>query len=654
MDPMKNSLILKFLSAPRPVKRLISVTYDALAIVLSFYLAYALRLGRVSIDVDRALLLCLGFTLLVSIVTFIRMGLYRAILRYMTQNAIVTIFTGILISSLAMTLSAFFLHAFLPRSVPIIFVFTTLILIGLPRLAFRNVVKMVTPKGDIKVIIYGAGETGNNLATQLQLGGEFNPVAFVDDNERLHGSVLSGLAVHHPHRLATLIEQYGVTRILLALGNINRQERVRIIRYLEPLLVQVQTIPPITDIVRGVARINELRNIQIEDLLGRDPVEPDVLLMSKNTSGKVVMVTGAGGSIGSELCRQLIKLRPQKIILFEQNEFNLYRIEKELSAIQAGSEYLVELVALLGSVQNPPLLDMVMRQFDVHSVYHAAAYKHVPMVEQNIIEGVKNNLFGTKNAAEAALRNNVKNFVLVSTDKAVRPTNIMGASKRLAELVLQDLASRSSKTIFSMVRFGNVLDSSGSVVPRFREQISKGGPITVTHKDIVRYFMTISEAAQLVIQSASIAQGGDVFVLDMGEPVKILDLAREMALLSGYSIKDEHNPNGDIEIVFTGLRAGEKLFEELLCGENCEGTVHPRILRAQEKKISASALESLLAQAEVFCNSYRYQELFSLIVDSEADFDPLYEISDLMYKTRKENAKLMLIPGLVPRRTSSE
>ena len=640
---MKNSLILKFLSAPRPAKRLISVIYDALAIILSFYLAYALRLGRVSIEVDRALLFCLGFTLLVSIVTFIRMGLYRAILRYMTQNALVTIFAGILISSLAMTLSAFFLHAFLPRSVPIIFIFTTLILVGLPRLVFRNVVKMVTPRGDIKVIIYGAGETGNNLATQLQLGSEFNPIAFVDDNKRLQGSVLSGLRVHSPHYLASLIEQHGVSRILLALGNINRQERVRIIRYLEPLLVQVQTIPPVADIVRGVARINELRNIQIEDLLGRDPVEPDAHLMGKNTSGKVVLVTGAGGSIGSELCRQLIKLQPQKIILFEQNEFNLYQIEKELNAIQVGMENQVELVTLLGSVQNFPLLDMVMRQFNVHCVYHAAAYKHVPIVEQNIIEGVKNNLFGTKNVADAALKNNVKNFVLISTDKAVRPTNIMGASKRLAELVLQDLALRPSKTIFSMVRFGNVLDSSGSVVPRFREQINKGGPITVTHKDIVRYFMTISEAAQLVIQSASIAQGGDVFVLDMGEPVKILDLAREMALLSGYSIKDENNPNGDIEIVFTGLRAGEKLYEELLYGENCEGTTHPRIMRAQEKKMSAHDLEFLLAKAETFCNSYRYQELFSLIVNSEADFDPLYEISDHMHINRKERAKLLLI-----------
>lgn len=651
---MKNSLILKFLSAPRPVKRLISIGYDIVAIVVSFYLAYVLRLGTVSINIDGALLMCLGFTLLLSIATFIRMGLYRAILRYMTQHAMITIFTGILISSLAMTLSAFFLHAFLPRSVPIIYIFTTLILIGLPRLVFRNVIKMVTPRGDINVVIYGAGETGNNLATQLQLGGEFNPVAFVDDNKRLQGSVLSGLSVHSPHQLASLIEQYGVTRILLALGNISRQERVRIIRYLEPLLVQVQTIPPITDIVKGVARINELRNIQIEDLLGRDPVEPNVTLMSKNTTGKIVMVTGAGGSIGSELCRQLIKLKPQKIVLFEQNEFNLYRIEKELTALQSSSDYTVELVSLLGSVQNFPLLDLVMRQFDVHSVYHTAAYKHVPMVEQNIIEGVKNNLFGTKNAAEAALRNNVKNFVLISTDKAVRPTNIMGASKRLAELILQDLASRPSKTIFSMVRFGNVLDSSGSVVPHFRDQINKGGPITVTHKDIVRYFMTISEAAQLVIQSASIAEGGDVFVLDMGEPVKILDLARDMALLSGLSIKDESNPNGSIEIIFTGLRAGEKLYEELLCGENCEGTIHPRIMRAQEKKMVASDLESFLAKAELFCDTYRYQELFSLIVDSEADFDPLYEISDLMQKSRKENAKLLLIPGWADKKAVTE
>lgn len=651
---MHNSLLASFLNAPRTVKRGVSVIYDVTAVILSFYLAFALRLGSFSIPFDRDLAFCLGFTIVISIITFIRMGLYRAILRYMTQQAMITIFLGIMISSAAMAMSGFFLHAFLPRSVPIIYIFTTLILIGLPRLAFRNVVRMVTPKGDIKVIIYGAGETGNNLATQLQLSSEFNPVAFVDDNKKLQGSVLSGLTVYHSYKLPALIEEYGVTRILLALGNISRQERIRIIRSLEPLLVQVQTIPPVTDIVRGVARISELRNIQIEDLLGRDPVEPDIHLMEKNSKQKVVMITGAGGSIGSELCRQLIKLGPEKIILFEQNEYNLYRIEKELNEKIVAEKLNIELIPLLGSVQNASLLNMVMAQFPVHIVYHAAAYKHVPIVEHNIIEGVKNNLFGTRNAAEAALRNRVKHFVLISTDKAVRPTNIMGATKRLAELILQDLATTKTSTYFSMVRFGNVLDSSGSVVPRFREQIRQGGPITVTHKDIVRYFMTISEAAQLVIQASSLAQGGDVFVLDMGEPVKIVDLAREMALLSGYSIKDDNNPNGDIEITFTGLRSGEKLYEELLCGNNCEGTIHPRILRAQEKKVSSRNLAELLEKAQIYCDQYRYQELFTLIIDSEVEFQPLYEMSDLIHRSKRETATLLMIPGLLEKKLVSD
>ena len=642
---MFTAILYQFLSAPRPVKRIISVAYDVVAILGSFYLAYVLRLGSLNINVDTPLIICALITTAVSVLAFVRMGLYRAILRYMTQQAMVTICTGILISSVAMALSGFFLHAFIPRSVPIIYVFTTLILVGLPRLAFRNLVKFATPKGDINVIIYGAGDTGNNLAAQLQLSGEFNPIAFVDDNKKLHSSVLSGIRVYHPEKLAHLIKEYNVSRILLALGNINRQDRVRIIRYLEPLLVQVQTIPPVTDIVKGIARINELRNIQIEDLLGRDPVEPDPVLMNKNTTGKIVMVTGAGGSIGSELCRQLIKLKPQKIILFEQNEFNLYRIEKDLNSMQVENPLQVELIPLLGSVQNFQLLDMVMKQFQVHTVYHAAAYKHVPIVEHNIIEGVKNNLFGTKNAAEAALCNNVKNFVLISTDKAVRPTNIMGATKRFAELVVQNMASQNSRTIFSMVRFGNVLDSSGSVVPRFREQINKGGPLTVTHKDIVRYFMTISEAAQLVIQSASIAEGGDVFVLDMGEPVRILDLAKEMALLSGFSIKDECNPNGNIEIVFTGLRPGEKLYEELLCGENCEGTQHSRILKAQEQRVDSDRLQQILSSIEAYCEQYRYQELFSLIIDSEVEFQPLYEMNDLIYKSKREVGNLVLLHG---------
>lgn len=645
-DQMQNSLLMSFLSAPRPLKRLLSVAYDVVAVVISFYLALALRLGSFSMPFDKAQALCLGFTIAVTLITFVRMGLYRAILRYMTQQALVTISLGILVSSVAMALSGFFFHAFLPRSVPIIYIFTALIFIGVPRLVFRNIVQLLMPKGNTKVIIYGAGDTGVNLAGQLQLSSEFHPVAFVDDNRKIQGHTFRGLMVYHPHKLAGLIEQFGVTRILLALGNISRQERVRIIRYLEPLLVQVQTIPPVTDIVKGVAKIDELRNIQIEDLLGRDPVAPDPHLMNKNSKNKVVMVTGAGGSIGSELCRQLIVLQPRKLVLFELNEFNLYRIEKELTQINQSLTEEVELVPLLGSIQNFELVDMVMRQFDVHIVYHAAAYKHVPLVEQNIIEGVKNNLFGTKTLAEAALKNNIKNFVLVSTDKAVRPTNIMGATKRLAELVLQDLASRNPTTIFSMVRFGNVLDSSGSVVPRFREQINKGGPITVTHKDIVRYFMTIGEAAQLVIQSASLAQGGDVFVLDMGEPVKIYDLAKEMALLAGYSIKDAANPNGDIEILITGLRPGEKLYEELLCGENCAGTEHPRILRAEERIVASELLQQRLMNAKHYCDSFRVQELFSLIIDADVEFQPLYEVNDFIYKSGKETSKLLFLPNI--------
>lgn len=600
-------------------------------------------MGTVTIDIDRALIGCWLFTLAVSIFAFIRTGLYRAILRYMTQQAMLTIVMGILISSIAMATSGFFLHAFLPRSVPIIYIFTSLILIGLPRVAFRNLIHMLIPKGNIKVIIYGAGESGNNLAAQLESSPDFNTVAFVDDNRKLQGSILRGLTVYHPHKLASLIEEHGVTRILLALGNISRQERIRIIRYLEPLLVQVQTIPPVTDIVKGIARINELRNIQIEDLLGRDPVAPDMSLMEKNTTGKVVMVTGAGGSIGSELCRQLVLLQPSQIVLFEQNEFNLYKIEKDLSAIIKAKNISTELIPLLGSVQNKSLLNMVMRQFDIHIIYHAAAYKHVPIVEHNLIEGIKNNLFGTKYVAEAALANRVNNFVLISTDKAVRPTNIMGATKRLAEMFIQNIAERSSSTTFSMVRFGNVLDSSGSVVPRFREQLKNGDSITVTHKDIVRYFMTISEAAQLVIQSASLAHGGEVFVLDMGEPVKIADLAREMALLAGYSIKDENNPNGDIDIKYTGLRPGEKLYEELLCGDNCEGTQHPRIMKANEKKITEEEMEKFFNVAYEYCDAYKVQELHALIIDSGVEFNPVYELNDLLYKTKKDNQKRLVL-----------
>ena len=617
---MNNSLLHKFLNAPRAVKRISSVAYDVIAVAVSFYLAMALRLGSFSMPFDHALFFCLMFTIAITIVTFIRMGLYRAILRYMTQQAFWTILAGIMISSLAMALSGFFLHAFLPRSVPIIYIFTSLIFIGLPRLVLRNIVQLLIPKGHIKVVIYGAGETGVNLARQLQLSGEFNPIAFVDDNSKLQGSILHGLTVNSPKKLQTLINENGVVRILLALGNISRQDRIRVIRFLEPLLVQVQTIPPVTDIVRGKSIINELRNIQIEDLLGRDPVEPNQELMDRNTKGKAVMITGAGGSIGSELSRQLLLLRPESIVLFEQNEFNLYQIEKKLSDLIIANNISCNLIPILGSVDNKSLLGTVMLRYEVHIVYHAAAYKHVPIVEKNIIEGFKNNVLGTKNVAEAAISTSVKHFVLISTDKAVRPTSVMGATKRIAELIVQNFSRQDTNVIFSMVRFGNVLDSSGSVVPRFREQIKKGGPLTVTHKDVVRYFMTIGEAAQLVIQAGALSKGGEVFVLDMGDPVKILDLAKEMILLSGNSIKDENNVNGNLEIIFTGLRPGEKLYEELLCGGNCEGTLHPRILVAEEDAISHQELEEVLLQANGYCNEFKLEKLYDLLMNTSGKF----------------------------------
>lgn len=638
------TILHQFLSAPRAIKRGVSVGYDVVAITTAFYLAYVLRIGQAGLHVDGPLLMCLGATLVVSILVFIRMGLYRAILRYINQQAIFTIVNGVLISSLAMSLSGFFVGAFMPRSVPIIYIFTALILIGLPRLIFKSLVQIVTPKGHIKVIVYGASETGNNLVSQLQISGEFRPVAFVDDNKVKQGTVSRGLKVYSPNKLPILIKNYGVTRVLLALGNISREERVRIIRLLEPLKVQVQTIPPITDIVRGIANIRELRNIEIEDVLGREPVAPDSILMSKNTASQVIMVTGAGGSIGSELCRQLILYSPRKLILFDQNEFNLYKIEKEISALKVEHNIETEVVPFLGSVRNTDLLRAIMSQFSIHILYHAAAYKHVPLVEQNIIEAVKNNLLGTKYVAECARQHNVSHFVLISTDKAVRPTNIMGATKRLAEMIVQDLATSESKTVYSMVRFGNVLDSSGSVVPLFREQIAKGGPITVTHKDIVRYFMTLKEAAQLVIQAGALAKGGDVFVLDMGEPVKIVDLARDMALLSGFNIKDEKNPNGDIEIKFTGLRPGEKLYEELLIGDNCAGTEHPRILRANENKMASEDLRELMKSVEIFCQQYRCAELFSLIIDADIEYNPIYELNDLLHAEQRESAKIYTLP----------
>jgi FlaA1/EpsC-like NDP-sugar epimerase len=428
-----------------------------------------------------------------------------------------------------------------------------------------------------------------------------------------------------------------VQRILLALDVDSGVDRKRLLKELEPLSVPVQTVPSMSELVAGQARINDIRDLELEDLLGRDPVRPDSAIVARSLYNKAVMVTGAGGSIGSELCRQIIQHRPRVLVLFEQSEFSLYAIERELQAINRIEGLGVEIHPLLGSVTHRRRCETVMKSFKVETVYHAAAYKHVPLVEQNVIEGVQNNVLGTLHAAEAAIAAGVERFVLISTDKAVRPTNVMGASKRLAELVLQGLAERQSGTVFSMVRFGNVLGSSGSVVPLFRDQIRDGGPVTVTHPDIIRYFMTIPEASQLVLQAGSMGQGGEVFVLDMGEPVKIADLARKMIHLMGLEEKTEDDPGGHIEILFTGLRPGEKLYEELLIGDDPQGTAHPRILMAREAFMLWEQVEEVLSQLQRASQAFDCGALIEVLKNAKTAYSPNGELEDLVWCNRRSD-----------------
>ncbi len=607
-------MFTKLFEASRPAKRLISLSYDAFAITLGVYLSICLRLGTFDIAITSKEVAALLITIASSLFIFIRMGMYRAILRYMTQPAIVTIAICVFLSGATLAISGFMTYSKIPRSVPFIYIALMILLIGGPRLLVRHIILMLgalPTREAIPVIVYGAGRTGHQLLQALQDTG-YRVAAFVDDNKFLHGTLLSNIKIYSPKSIPKLISSTGASKLLLALGRTSHSARLDIIKKLEKYHINVQTIPEFSDILSGKARIENIRDVDIDDLLGRDCVQPMQHLMEASVLGKVVLVTGAGGSIGGELCRQIIELKPRKLILIDHNEFSLYSIERELSGKNIDQ---VDLLPLLGSVQNSRLLDSVMVEHKVQTVYHAAAYKHVPLVESNCVEGMKNNVFGTQFCAEAATKAGVELFVLISTDKAVRPTNLMGASKRLAELILQSLAQKESATRFVMVRFGNVLGSSGSVVPLFRKQIKEGGPVTVTHPDIIRYFMTIREAAQLVIQAGAMGHGGDVFVLDMGEPVKIVDLARRMINLSGLSVRDEHDRDGDIAISYTGLRPGEKLFEELLIGDNVAPTEHIRIFRAMEQFISWQEMELFLNRLADACASNNSDLIKSLLFE---------------------------------------
>lgn len=621
----------------RSTKRTVSLLYDAFAITMAVYCAICLRLGTFTFEITSKELTSLTITIIVSVVVFIKLGLYRAILRYMTLPAVAAIATGVCISGLALAASSFFTRSEIPRSVPLIYISTALLFIGAPRFFIRSIISLLyKDKNNSKesVIIYGAGYTGHQLALSLTTT-RFKPVAFVDDDPKLKGSLVAGLKVYRPKNLMELSKEHSANKVLLALGNASRPERMGVIKKLESLSINVQTIPDLNDVLTGKAKIEDIKDVEIDDLLGRDPVTPNQELLHACIANKVVMVTGAGGSIGSELCRQILRQKPTHLILLELNEFSLYKIEQELQKSLQAFQGTTELITLLGSVQNQARLESIMSTFGVQTIYHAAAYKHVPMVEHNIVEGVQNNIFGTWHCAEAAIKAGVESFVLISTDKAVRPTNIMGATKRVAELVLQGLSERQTSTRFTMVRFGNVLGSSGSVIPLFREQIKQGGPVTVTHPDITRYFMTISEASELVIQAGSMGQGGDVFVLDMGEPIKILDLAKRMIRLSGLELKDINNPEGDIEILFSSLRPGEKLYEELLIGNNTKGTEHSRILCAEENLLNWNETNVFLKELQDACENFQCDLIQSLLINAPTDYIPtIRELHDNVWLSK--------------------
>lgn len=614
-------MIHHVLNASRPRKRFISIVYDALAIPLCLYLALALRHGTFLPELQPGIATSIFITTVISIGIFIRLGLYRAVVRFMAEKAFINLFVGALLSTLALATTVFLFQVQIPRSAVIIYLFCVMIIIGAPRLFIRAIVNQLSKAGSEPVLIYGAGDQGIALANSLKNSNTYHPCGFIDDNKRKYKTVIHGLKVYPPSQIDTLLEDKQRKKVLLALGSASNSTRKRLLEDLASKQIEVLTTPSVNDIVSGKAKIEEVKKVDIEDLLGRDSVAPQDNLIQQCITDKVVAVTGAGGSIGSEICRQVLLQKPSKLVLVELSEFSLYSIEQELNLLKNAHNLELDIISILGSVQKQNRLTTVFKSFNVETVYHAAAYKHVPMVEHNVIEGVRNNVFGTWFCAEAAIKAHVTNFVLISTDKAVRPTNVMGTSKRVAELVLQALAERQTDTRFTMVRFGNVLGSSGSVVPLFHHQIQQGGPITVTHPDIIRYFMTIPEAAQLVLQAGSMGKGGDVFVLDMGEPVKITDLARKMIHLSGLSEKDSTNPNGDIEIAFSGLRPGEKLYEELLIGDDVAGTDHPRIMTANEIHLTWPETHNLLSRLDTACHEFDVDGVIDLLLEAPAAFN---------------------------------
>lgn len=650
---------------PRRHKRLIQVSTDVVLVWAALWLAFVVRLGDTrNIEPLGGHAWLFGIAPLIAIPFFVRFGMYRAVMRYFGNDALMAIAKAVTLSALLLSLAVYWRSdapKVIPRSMVFNYWWLSLVLIGGLRLVMRqyfmgdwfspdSLTKFKGRDAGLpKVAVYGAGAAGNQLVAALRLGRGMRPVAFIDDDPNLFNRSISGLRVYSPKHIQQMIEETGSDEILLAIPSASRARRREVLEMLEHYPLHVRSVPGFMDLASGKVKVEDIQEVDIADLLGRDAVPPQQALFERCIRRKVVMVTGAGGSIGSELCRQIISNKPKALLLFEHSEFNLYSIHIELERAIERASLPIKLVPILGSIRNPDRLLDVMRTWQVETIYHAAAYKHVPMVEHNVAEGVLNNVLGTMNTAQAAVQAGVGNFVLISTDKAVRPTNVMGSTKRVAEMILQALSRETApvlfnadgavhhvnKTRFTMVRFGNVLGSSGSVIPRFYQQIRSGGPVTVTHPKITRYFMTIPEAAQLVIQAGSMGQGGDVFVLDMGQPVRIAELAEKLIHLSGLSVRSEKCPHGDIAVEFTGLRPGEKLYEELLIGDNVSPTEHPMIMRADEEYFTWDVLRGVLAKLLKAVEQDDYPQVRVLLREVVSGYVPEGEIVDLIYQQRR-------------------
>lgn len=616
-------------------KQLIAVCVDLFFLPLTFFMSVWLRYDDMTTTLTMQYLWLIVAAPLISIPIFIKLGLYRAVIRFIDQKIIYVVVGGVTLSVIIMIVLTVSITSMvgISRGVFGIYWVSAIMYMAASRFVARAYLLRATGSiGLIRVAIYGAGQSGVQLASALNMMHEYMPVAFIDDKRELQGTTISGIKVYPSSNLAALVADKRISQILLAMPSLSKGLQTRVLDQLASLKIKIKVTPPMESMVNGVLRAQDVRDIEIEDLLGRDSVVPDQNLLSTCITGKCVMVTGAGGSIGSELCRQIIRLRPVRLILLEMSEFALYSIEQELKTVRSSLGLTVELLPFLGSVNDQQRCENILKTFHVNTIYHAAAYKHVPLVEHNPIEGIRNNVFGTLSIARAAIAANVDTFVLISTDKAVRPTNVMGSTKRFCELILQAYARETVHTRFCMVRFGNVLGSSGSVVPLFRSQIMSGGPITVTHPEITRYFMTIPEAAQLVLQAGAMAQGGDVFVLDMGAPVKIVDLAKRMIHLSGLDVRTDASLEGTIEIQHVGLRPGEKLYEELLIGENVIGTEHPLIMRAQEAELPRDKLDQLIVELHDACEDFDHERVRKLLLDAVVEYAPQCGIEDFIWR----------------------